>query len=101
MKKYSLIGVDGNAFAIMAYVAEAFRESGRALGRQDCIIKANIDNYFTLAQSDDYNNLLSVSIDVLNDINEALEKAGLINLKKISKADADALLATMGLKVGR
>lgn len=99
MKKYSLIGVNGNAFAVMGYVGNAFDESGRVLKRPHVITKANKDNYMSLAMSGNYNELLSLSIDVLEDINDSLEKAGLIETKKISPIEALALLKEQGYEV--
>lgn len=50
--KYTLVGVDGNAFAIMAYTRNAMKECG--FGRVD------IDEMLEKAQSGDYNNLICV-----------------------------------------
>lgn len=100
MKRYTLVGVDGNAFCVMGYVIKAMEETEKPLGRPHVITISNIEGYKTLAMSGDYNNLLCVSMEVLNDINKALEDAGLINNKKISSEEAAALLADMGYEVG-
>ena len=61
-ERYSLIGVDGNAFAIMGYVVGAMRETGFS---QD-----EIKAYREDAESDDYNHLLCVSADMIDKCNE-------------------------------
>ena len=99
MKRYTLVGVDGNAFCVMGYVINAMKETERPLKRPHVITLGNIDSYKTLAMSGDYNNLLSISMDVLNDINTALEDAGLISNKKISAEEASALLSELGYEV--
>jgi len=62
MEKYTLVGVDGNAFAVMGYVRRAMRECGRS--------KEEIDEYTKRATSSDYNNLLCVSMGVISELNE-------------------------------
>lgn len=59
--KYLLIGVDGNAFSVMGYVARAMKERGKT--------KAEIDAYFADAKSADYYNLLAVSAAVIERLN--------------------------------
>lgn len=61
-KKYSLIGVDGNAYCIMGYVTKAMKESGFS--------KEERDAYLADAMSDDYNHLLCVSVDIVEQCNE-------------------------------
>jgi hypothetical protein len=63
--KYSLVGVDGNAFSIMGYVAKAMRREGKS--------KEEIDKYYELAESSDYHNLLTVSADKIHQLNKSLE----------------------------
>lgn len=53
MTKYTLHGVDGNAFAIMAYVRTAMKEEGFSLEERD--------KYFEEATSDNYGHLIHVS----------------------------------------
>lgn len=60
--KYSLVGVDGNAFCVMGYVQDAMRKCGYS--------KEEIDAYIADATSGDYNNLLAVSCDMVNRCNE-------------------------------
>lgn len=60
MNKYSLEGLNGNAFSILSYVALALRKEGK---------KYLIKQYHEEAVQGDYDNLLQVSlryIDVLN-----------------------------------
>lgn len=61
---YSLIGIDGNAYAVMAYVTEAMRAEGKS--------NAEIDKYLIDAKSGDYSKLLSVSIDMINELNKEI-----------------------------
>jgi len=71
MKPYSLIGVDGNAFSVMGYVRDAMRRNGFS--------KTDIDNYTKDAMSDDYNHLLVVSMDKIEEVNQKLQDDGLID----------------------
>ena len=50
-----LIGMDGNAFAIMGRVRQALKNAGAD--------KEYIDRYITEAMSGDYNHLLAVSME--------------------------------------
>lgn len=61
-KKYSLIGVDGNAFSIMGYVRRAMKETG--------FTREEIEAYTKDATSGDYKHLLVVSIDIIDRCNE-------------------------------
>ena len=61
-EKYTLEGVDGNAYSVMAYVKEAMRECGKS--------KKEIDGYLKDAMSSDYNHLLFVSGVMLDELNE-------------------------------
>lgn len=65
MEKYTLIGVDANAFAIMGYVSRAMK--------RECKSKAEINAYLNDAQSKDYYHLLSVSEDMINKLNESCQ----------------------------
>lgn len=56
-KKYNLVGVDGNAFAIMGYVRRALIESGN---------KDKVAEYFSKAKSWNYDNLIVVSLDYID-----------------------------------
>ncbi len=61
-EKYSLVGVDGNAFAVMAYVRNAMKREGWD--------KELIDSYTQEAMSGDYDNLLIVSVRMIDKLNE-------------------------------
>lgn len=63
--KYCLVGVDGNAYAVMGYVRNAMKEQG--------FDEAEIKEYLEKAKSSDYNNLLCVSMEYVDKCNE---KAG-------------------------
>ena len=60
-QKYTLVGIDGNAFSVMGYVSNCMRQEG--MSRQD------IENYRKEAMSGDYNNLLAVSQDMIDFLN--------------------------------
>ena len=66
MKPYDLVGVDGNAFAVMGYVSNAMRRSG--------FTSKERNEYLADAQSDDYNHLLAVSVDMVEKVNERLRQ---------------------------
>lgn len=59
---YSLVGIDGNAFAIMGYVMKCMR-------REKCT-KEQIDAYIKDAKSSDYDHLLYVSFNEIEKLNE-------------------------------
>lgn len=62
MEKYNLVGVDGNAFSVMGYVAKAMRNEGKS--------REQIDAYYADAKSGDYNHLLSVSFQMIDELNK-------------------------------
>ena len=64
MKAFTLVGVDGNAYAVMGYVQRAMRTAKMSKEDQDAYIKD--------AMSSDYNHLLCVSIDMIEKVNEKL-----------------------------
>lgn len=66
MEKYCLVGVDGNAFAVMGYVGKAMRETG--------FTKDEITAYQHEAMSGNYNNLLCVSMEYIDKCNERAEE---------------------------
>lgn len=61
---YSLIGIDGNAYVVMAYVTEAMRAEGKS--------NAEIDKYLIDAKSGDYSKLISVSVDMIDELNKQI-----------------------------
>lgn len=62
--KYSLVGVDGNAFAVMGYVLRAMRECHLGNDEQK--------SYQKRAMSEDYNNLLRESVAMIYKCNEII-----------------------------
>lgn len=58
---YSLIGIDGNAFAVMGYVSKCMRKNGYD--------DATINAYLEDAKSSDYNHLLGCSISMIEQLN--------------------------------
>lgn len=62
--KYSLIGVDGNAFCVMGYVRKAMKREGFS--------EKEIDDYTEDAKSSDYNHLLAVSVAMVDKVNNAI-----------------------------
>ena len=62
--KYSLVGVDGNAFAIMGY-------TGRALKREG--LRDKVDEMISRATSGDYSNLICVCMEYIDMANEKAE----------------------------
>ena len=61
-KKYTLEDVDGNAYAIMAYVRKVMRREGKS--------NEEVDNYLNDAKSGDYHHLLEVSVEMCERLNE-------------------------------
>lgn len=66
MVEYTLLGVDGNAFAILGYVSDIMRKEGYS--------QEEISKYHTEASSKDYDHLVSISLDQIHQIN--LKKRG-------------------------
>ena len=62
MMKFSLVGVDGNAFNVMGYVRKAMKQVG--YNQED------ISNYTSVATSGDYDHLLAVSMDWIDKCNQ-------------------------------
>ena len=63
-KKFSLVGVDGNAFNIMAYVKTAMREAGFS--------KKERSEYVEDCMRGDYDRLLIISEDMIDRCNRQL-----------------------------
>ena len=61
MDKYSLIGIDGNAYSVIGYVTHAMRREGMTSDK--------IGEYLEKAMSSDYNHLLAISVDILLKLN--------------------------------
>ena len=64
MEKFSLVGVDGNAFSIMGYVEQAMKKTGYS--------KEEREVYRKEAMSGDYNHLVCMSLDQIDECNERL-----------------------------
>ena len=62
LKKYNLVGIDGNAFSVMGYVNRCMRKEKMS--------DEEIKEYKSNAISGDYNNLLCVSMDMIDKLNE-------------------------------
>lgn len=60
-KTYSLVGVDGNAFCIMAYVNMAMRECGKSPKERNA--------YMHGVMKGDYNNLVATSLEIIEQLN--------------------------------
>ena len=60
--KYSLIGVDGNAYALMGYTANAMKHCNFS--------EEEIDKMYEEATSGDYNNLICVCDGYIDKCNE-------------------------------
>lgn len=67
MDKYTLVGVDGNAFAVMGYTARALKREG---------LRDKVDEMREKAMSGDYNNLLCVCMEYVDMANEAAAERG-------------------------
>lgn len=61
---YTLVGVNGNAFSVMGYVMRAMKERRRT--------REEIDVYVKDAMSSDYDHLLVVSNDMIEELNDGL-----------------------------
>ena len=64
MSRFSLVGVDGNAFSVMGYTAKALKRSGHS---------DLVDQMREEATSGDYDNLLSVCMKYIDIANEEEE----------------------------
>ena len=63
MSRFTLVGVDGNAFAVMGYTARALKKAG---------LRDEVNKMYEEAESGDYYNLLAVCSDYVEMANEAL-----------------------------
>lgn len=64
MEPFSLVGVDGNAFNVMSYTANAMKKAGYS--------QEEIKQYRQLATSGDYDALLVLSFEWIDKCNEVL-----------------------------
>jgi hypothetical protein len=60
-RNYSLVGQDGNAYALMGYTKNAMQECGRSKEQIDAVLKN--------AMSGDYYNLIAVLNDEIQKLN--------------------------------
>lgn len=70
MAKYTLVGVDGNAFSVMGYTSKALKREG--LGNL-------VDEMHEKATSGDYNNLLVVCCEYVDKANKSAYENGYID----------------------
>ena len=63
-KKFSLVGVDGNAFSVMAYVKTAMREAGFS--------RKEMSEYIEDCMRGDYDRLLILSEEMIERCNDTL-----------------------------
>lgn len=63
--KYSLLGVDGNAFGVMGFVTNAMKAEGKS--------EEEMNSYRERAMSGDYTNLLCESMDIIDGLNVTAE----------------------------
>ena len=64
-EQYSLVGVNGNAYAVMGYTAKAMRREGFS--------KDEVEKMHSEAIADDYDNLLRVCMGYIDECNERYE----------------------------
>ena len=64
MEKYTLVGVNGNAYSVMGYTSRALKETGH---------KDLVSQMTTEAMSGDYNNLLCVCLKYIDIANGCLD----------------------------
>jgi hypothetical protein len=69
MVKYTLIGVNGNAYSIMAYVCDALKQERENMELAPDEYETIKADYLKDAMSSDYNHLLCVSFDLVERIN--------------------------------
>lgn len=61
--KYTLVGVDGNAYSIMGYTARALKQAG---------LRDKVDEMYKEATSGSYSNLIAVCDKYVQMANEAV-----------------------------
>jgi hypothetical protein len=60
-ERFTLVGVDGNAYSVMGYVTRCMRTCLKTKEEQDAYLKD--------AMSSDYNHLLAVSCEMIDKLN--------------------------------
>lgn len=66
IEHYSLNGINGNAYCILAYVEKSMKQMKYT--------ESEINNYLTSAKSSDYNNLISISLEMIDELNMKYEE---------------------------
>ena len=61
-EKYTLVGVDGNAFFIMGYVLKCMRKEKKS--------QEEVDTYLADAKSSNYDHLVAVSAKMIEELNK-------------------------------
>lgn len=69
VKQYTLVGVNGNAYCIMGYVLRAMREC-YSIGYDSAFDKAAQDEFIKNAESSNYDNLVCVSANKIDELND-------------------------------
>ena len=62
MSKYTLIGIDGNAFSILGYVSASMKKEGKT--------EKEIKEYQKSAMAGDYSGLLAISSEMIDELNQ-------------------------------
>ena len=65
--KYDFVGIDGNSFSVIGYGLKAMKECKMSKEEQS--------DYQTKAMSGDYNNLLAISVEMIDKCNEIAEES--------------------------
>ena len=79
---YDLVGIDGNAFSVIAYVTKAMKEQGFS--------KEEIDKYKEEVANGDYNELLAISVAKVDECNERLKENKIKDaVSKATEQDTD------------
>jgi hypothetical protein len=90
MEKYTLVGIDGNAFCVMGYVCRCMRREHKK--------QWEIDDYLAAAKASDYDNLLRVSFEMIEDLNAPyadIPDPNEENMVHIPKEEFNKMLAVM------
>lgn len=73
MKRFSLVGVDGNCYCIMGYVIRAMEQAYKAT-KNSMFDETHRQEYFDKATKKDYWYLVAVSQDMIDQVNSAIKK---------------------------
>ncbi len=78
-ERFTLVGVDGNAFSVMGYVVSCMKTCKKS--------KAEQEAYVQDATSSDYNHLLAVSCEMIDKLNEECDSDH--NLNPLCESDKE------------